>query len=82
MYSTRLCGYCQLAERLLERKGVAAERIFVDEAPEKRQEMEALTGRHTVPQIFIGETHVGGYWELATLEREGSLDGLLGREQS
>ena len=82
MYGTRLCGYCQLADRLLQRKGVAAERIYVDEVPEKRREMEALTGRHTVPQIFIGGAHVGGYWELATLEREGALDGLLQREQN
>lgn len=77
MYCTRFCAYCRLADRLLQRKGVAAEKIHIEEAPEKRREMEAVTGRRTVPQIFIGESHIGGYWDLATLERNGSLDSLL-----
>jgi glutaredoxin 3 len=79
MYSTGACPYCQMAERLLVSKGVAAiEKIRVDLDPAKRGEMMDLTGRRTVPQIYIGATHVGGYDELAALERAGKLDALLG----
>lgn len=77
MYSTRLCPYCRMAERLLETKGVQAEKVMVDDNPARRDEMLRLTGRSSVPQIFIGATHVGGYVELATLERAGRLDTLL-----
>jgi glutaredoxin 3 len=77
MYCTRFCAYCHLADRLLDRKGVAAQKIYIDEAPELRRVMEAATKRRTVPQIFIGDNHIGGYWKLAALEREGSLDRLL-----
>jgi glutaredoxin 3 len=78
MYSTGLCPFCQMAERLLRSKGIAAiDKIRVDLEPERRVEMMAKTGRRTVPQIYIGETHVGGFEELAALDRAGRLDGLL-----
>jgi len=78
MYSTGTCPFCQMAERLLRAKGVAAiERIRVDLEPERRVEMMEKTGRRTVPQIYIGETHVGGFDELAALEHAGRLDELL-----
>lgn len=77
MYSTRICPYCRMAERLLEKKGVQTEKVMVDENPARRDEMVRLTGRTSVPQIFIGETHVGGYTELAGLERAGRLDAML-----
>jgi glutaredoxin 3 len=66
-----------MAERLLVSKGVAVDKIRVDLDPEKRGEMMQLTGRRTVPQIFIGETHVGGYDDLAALDQAGKLDELL-----
>ena len=79
MYSTGVCPYCQMAERLLRSKGVAAiDKIRVDLEPERRVEMMEKTGRRTVPQIYIGETHVGGYDDLAALDRAGGLDKLLG----
>lgn len=77
MYSTRVCPYCRMAERLLETKGIQAEKVMVDENLARRDEMIRLTGRTSVPQIFIGDTHVGGYTELAGLERAGQLDMLL-----
>ena len=78
MYSTGLCPYCQMAERLLRAKGISAiDKVRVDLEPERRVEMMEKTGRRTVPQIYIGDTHVGGYEELAALERAGSLDELL-----
>ena len=78
MYSTGVCPFCQMAERLLRSKGVAAiEKIRVDLEPERRAEMMEKTGRRTVPQIYIGEMHVGGFEELAALDRAGRLDGLL-----
>jgi glutaredoxin 3 len=78
MYSTGACPYCQMAERLLASKGVAAiEKVRVDLDPAKRAEMMRRTGRRTVPQIYIGEMHVGGFDELAALDRAGKLDGLL-----
>lgn len=78
MYSTGVCPFCVMAERLLRSKGVEAiEKIRVDLQPEKRQEMMQRTGRRTVPQIYIGERHVGGYDDLAALDRAGGLDPLL-----
>ena len=77
MYSSRVCPYCRMAERLLEQKGVRAEKVMVDEEPARREEMIRRAGRTSVPQIFIGETHVGGYTDLAELERAGRLDALL-----
>ena len=78
MYSTAACPYCVRAERLLASKGVVdIEKVRVDLDPAKRREMMDKTGRRTVPQIWIGATHVGGYDELYELERSGSLDPLL-----
>jgi len=83
MYSTGMCPYCQMAERLLRSKGISAiDKVRVDLEPERRVEMMEKTGRRTVPQIYIGDTHVGGYEELAALERAGSLDELLRAERS
>jgi len=78
MYSTGVCPFCQMAERLLRSKGISAiDKVRVDLEPERRVEMMEKTGRRTVPQIYIGETHVGGYDELAALDRAGGLDPLL-----
>jgi len=78
MYSTAVCPYCQMAERLLRAKGVAAiDKIRVDLEPARRFEMIDKTGRRTVPQIYIGNTHVGGFDELAALDAAGRLDDLL-----
>jgi glutaredoxin 3 len=78
MYSTAVCPYCVQAERLLKAKGVTAiEKIRVDLEPVRRQEMMQKTGRRTVPQIYVGDTHVGGYDDLAALEHAGKLDALL-----
>ena len=77
MYSTRVCPYCRMAEALLTRKGITFEKIMVDEDPRRRDEMVHRSGRRTVPQIFIGQTHVGGYIEIAALDSRGELDELL-----
>ena len=78
IYTSPLCGYCHAAKRLLTGKGVSFAEIDVSRDPAKRQEMMArANGRHTVPQIFVGETHVGGYDDLSALERSGKLDPLL-----
>jgi glutaredoxin 3 len=78
MYATNVCPYCIMAERLLRAKGVESiDKIRVDLHPEMRQEMMQRTGRRTVPQIYIGERHVGGYDDLAALDRAGGLDPLL-----
>lgn len=78
MYSTQVCPYCQMAERLLRSKGVAEiEKILIDKDPAHRATMMEKTGRRTVPQIYIGDTHVGGYDDLAALDRAGGLDPLL-----
>jgi glutaredoxin 3 len=78
MYATNVCPYCIMAERLLRAKGVELiDKIRVDLYPELRQEMMQRTGRRTVPQIYIGERHVGGYDDLAALDRAGGLDPLL-----
>ena len=78
MYATGVCPFCLMAERLLRAKGVAEiEKIRVDLEPERRQEMMQRTGRRTVPQIYVGERHVGGYDDLAALDRAGGLDPLL-----
>jgi glutaredoxin 3 len=78
MYTTAYCGYCRRAERLLASKGVDdIEQIRVDELPDARAAMIERTGRRTVPQIYIGDFHVGGYDELAALDRAGRLDELL-----
>jgi glutaredoxin 3 len=78
MYATGVCPFCLMAERLLKSKGVTdIEKIRVDLEPQRRQEMMERTGRRTVPQIYVGERHVGGYDDLAALDRAGGLDPLL-----
>jgi glutaredoxin 3 len=78
MYSTAVCPYCQRAEMLLKQRGVTEiDKIRIDLDPAQRDEMMAKTGRRTVPQIFIGQTHVGGFDDLAALDREGGLVPLL-----
>ncbi len=78
MYSTAVCPFCQMAERLLQGKGVTEiDKIRVDLDPAQLSDMMEKTGRRTVPQIYIGDTHVGGYDDLAALERAGKLDPLL-----
>jgi glutaredoxin 3 len=80
MYCTATCPYCQAADRLLARKGVSGvERVRVDLEPARRAEMEKLSGRRTVPQIWIGGRHVGGSDELHDLEDSGELDQLLAK---
>ena len=78
MYLTQWCPYCVMANRLLAKKGVEdITRIDVDSEPGLREEMMARSGRRTVPQIFIGSVHVGGYDDLSALDRAGKLDALL-----
>jgi glutaredoxin 3 len=78
MYATNVCPYCIQAERLLRAKGVAeVAKIRIDLDPALRMTMMQKTGRRTVPQIYIGDVHVGGYDDLVTLDRAGKLEGLL-----
>ena len=78
LYTTRTCGYCMAAKRLLQAKGVSYSEIDLSAQPGLRmQMMERANGRYTVPQIFIGETHVGGFDDISALERAGKLDALL-----
>jgi glutaredoxin 3 len=78
MYTTAVCPYCIRAERLLDSKGVKAiDKIRVDLDPGQRQLMMEKTGRRTVPQIYIGDTHVGGFDDLYALDQAGRLDPLL-----
>lgn len=77
MYCTRFCPYCISADRLLTHKGVPINKIPVDGDPDEWDRMQRRSGRNTVPQIYIGDYHVGGYDDLAALERAGDLDALL-----
>ncbi len=78
MFTTGVCPYCTMAKRLLQGKGVAAiEEVRVDHDPVQREAMMRDTGRRTVPQIYVGDTHVGGFDDLAALDRAGRLDPLL-----
>jgi glutaredoxin 3 len=77
MYSSNYCPFCFRAKALLEKKGLELEELIVDQNPELRQKMMQDAGRHTVPQIWIGEQHVGGCDDLFLLERQGLLDKLL-----
>ncbi len=78
IYTSPLCGFCHAAKRLLNQKGVSFTEFDVSRDPAKRQEMmQRANGRHTVPQIFIGDTHVGGSDELHAAERSGKLDPML-----
>ncbi len=77
MYTTAVCPFCQMAERLLRSKGAEIDKVRIDLDPAQRAAMMEQTGRRTVPQIYIGDTHVGGYDDLAALDRAGGLDPLL-----
>lgn len=78
MYATAVCPYCVRAEQLLRQRGVTdIEKVRIDQDPARRDEMIAKTGRRTVPQIFIGERHVGGCDDLYALDRAGELASLL-----
>lgn len=77
IYTTRICPYCVMAKRLLNKKNATYREILVDTAPELREEMIEKTQRRTVPQIFIGDLHIGGFDELYALEQARKLDGLL-----
>ncbi|MCG8692583.1 MAG: glutaredoxin 3 [Minwuiales bacterium] len=77
MYTTPICPFCYRAKKLLSGKGVSINEVDVMMSPGKRDEMIARSGRRTVPQIFIGDTHVGGFDDLAALDRAGGLDPLL-----
>ena len=78
MYSTQVCPYCVMAEKLLQKKGVSnLEKVLIDKDPAQREIMMTKTGRRTVPQIYIGDTHVGGYDDLVALDHAGKLDLLL-----
>lgn len=78
LYTTPWCPYCIRAKHLLKSKGVAFQDVDVSGKPDVRLEMQNRSGAHTVPQIWIGDTHVGGCDELYALERAGTLNGLLG----
>jgi len=77
IYTTPICPYCTMAKRLLERKGASYNEINIDSKPGLREEVMTKTRRRTVPQIFIGEFHVGGFDDLQALDRQGELDPLL-----
>ena len=77
MYSTSSCPYCVAARNLLRGRELTWTEVSLDVEPDKRAEMMSRTGRRTVPQIFIGDTHVGGFDDLNALDQEGSLDRLL-----
>ena len=77
IYTTPICPYCVRAKALLDDKHVPYTEVRVDEQPEKRMEMMQKSGRRTVPQIFVGEHHVGGFDDLYILDRSGGLDPLL-----
>ena len=80
MYSSATCGYCGAARMLLTKKGVGFEDVLIDNDSEKRVEMLARTNRTSVPQIFVRDTHVGGFNELSALNLSGELDTLLATE--
>ena len=80
MYSTQVCPYCVMAEKLLQKKGVAnLEKILIDRDPTQREIMMTRTGRRTVPQIYIEDRHIGGFEELRMLDLEGGLEPLLAK---
>jgi glutaredoxin 3 len=83
MYTTAVCPYCQQAKQLLKRRGVEqVEEVRIDLLPGEREKMMSLTGRRTVPQIFIGQTHVGGCDDLIALDARGGLLPLLQEGQA
>ena len=80
LYCTGTCPYCERAERLLVKKGSKPDKLRIDSDAELFEEMKQRSGRETVPQIFIGKRHIGGYDDLVELDIEGELDSLLGIE--
>lgn len=81
LYTTQVCPYCTMAKALLQQKGVTEfTEIRIDENPTEREAMMARTGQRTVPQIYIGQTHVGGFTDLRALDQAGKLDALLADE--
>lgn len=82
LYVSDWCGYCWRAKQLLDGKGITYRELVVDGDAELRREMETRSGRRTVPQIFVGETHIGGFDDMAALERAGELDALLASADS
>lgn len=82
MYGTQVCPYCMMAEHLLNKRGAHLEKILVDQNPEELEIMIELSGRRTVPQIFIGDHHVGGYDDLVELDMQGELKPLLQSSES
>lgn len=81
IYTTAICPYCVAAKNVLKRKGEEAEEIRIDLDPLRRDEMMSRSSRRTVPQIFIGDFHVGGHDDMIALDRAGKLDALLGISQ-
>lgn len=79
MYTTAACPYCVNAKKLLAQKGVEVEEIRVDREPQLRQEMMEKSKQRTVPQIWIGDTHVGGFTDLWALDKNGKLDDMLAK---
>lgn len=77
IYTTQWCPYCDAAKSLLQQKGIEYEEVDADDADTRMAMVQRAHGRRTVPQIFIGDTHVGGYDDMAALERRGQLDPLL-----
>ena len=77
VYRTKLCPYCVMAARLLEKRGIAYTEIYLDNKPTERAELQERTQFRTVPQIFVGETFVGGYTDLAAIDSSGELQRLL-----
>jgi len=80
MYTTGFCPYCIWARRLLSNKGVDFEDIRVDQYPERRPEMEEKSRRTSVPQIFIGDLHIGGFDDMSALDNAGRLDAIISGE--
>lgn len=78
IYTTSICPYCRNAKALLAGKSIKAKEINVEADPERFHEMIVKSGRRSVPQIFIGELHIGGFDDMAALDRQGQLDALLG----
>ncbi len=79
IYRTRVCPYCVMAARFFDRKGVAYEEIYLDGKHDAREALEARTNWRTVPQIFVGDNFVGGFMDVAALDRTGELDAMLAK---
>jgi glutaredoxin 3 len=82
LYTSAVCGYCVAAKNFLKSKGLQWREVRIDTDPAEREKMMALARRTSVPQIFVGETHVGGYDDLMALHRAGKLDALLSGDQT